>query len=269
MTCFAPYDGVSSVTNDTLFVLLSNYCPPPFIEAFNYTLYQGHYNANQLDSAGYIDIAGNNVLHLDSIYRGFISIPNANSMQIAINNSIGIYQHFDSIATSPRQFNLNIGGYTGNYSGQLFIVDSTQNNMQFKYDSLLTAGYTQASAISTILPNQSIHFSTISLNAGQYPFSLYPNSVCLFKIKIPGVNSSNENRISENNFLIYPNPTKDLLNISYTLNEGNENYSVLVYNMIGQEVLNQNFCGENGTVYIRLQILKMEFTMWCFSMEKK
>ncbi|MBK8368947.1 MAG: hypothetical protein IPL10_16580 [Bacteroidetes bacterium] len=87
-------------------------------------------------------------------------------------------------------FYLNIGGYTGNYSGQLFIVDSTQNNMQFKYDSLLTAGYTHPSAISAILPNQNINFSTISVNAGQYSFSLQPNAVCLFKINIPGINST-------------------------------------------------------------------------------
>ncbi|MBK8368948.1 MAG: hypothetical protein IPL10_16585 [Bacteroidetes bacterium] len=90
LTGSAPYDGVSSVINDTLFVLVSNYCPPPFIEAFNYTLYQGQFNANQLDSAGYIDIVGNSVSHLDSIYKGLITIPNSNAMQIAINNSIGI-----------------------------------------------------------------------------------------------------------------------------------------------------------------------------------
>jgi hypothetical protein len=232
MTSPAPYDGASSVMNDTLFVLISNYCPPPIIEALNNTLYQGQFNANQLDSAGYIDIAGNSVSHLDSIYKGLIIIPNSNPMQIAINNSIGIYQHYDSIATSPRQFNLNIGGYTGNYSGQLFIVDSTQNNMQFKYDSLLTAGYTQSSAISAILPNQNINYSTISINAGQYPFSLQPNAVCLFKINIPGISSVAENNIETHNFTIYPNPTSTSLTISYSSQQIIKD-RIQIYNSMG------------------------------------
>lgn len=232
MTSTVPFDGVSSVINDTLFVLISNYCPPPFIEAFNNTLNQGQFNANQLDSAGYIDIASNSISHLDSIYKGLIIIPNSIAMQIAINNSIEIYQHYDSIATSPRQFNLNIGGYTGNYSGQLFIVDSTQNNMQFKYDSLLTAGYTQTSAISTILPNQNINFSTISVNAGQYPFSLKPNAVCLFKINIPGINSITENNFNKNNFLVYPNPTSESLTIAFSSQQVNTE-TVQIYNSIG------------------------------------
>jgi len=232
MICSAFYDGVSSVINDTLFVLVSNYCPPPFIEAFNYTLYQGQFNANQLDSAGYIDIAGNSVLHLDSIYKGLIIIPNSNAIQIAINNSIGIYQHYDSIANSPRQFNLNIVGYTGNYPGQLFIVDSTQNNMQFKYDSLLTAGYTQPSAISAILPTQNINFSTISVNAGQYPFSLEPNAVCLFKINIPGINSITENNFNKNNFLVYPNPTTESLTIAFSSQQV-KTETVQIFNSIG------------------------------------
>ncbi|MBI2271844.1 MAG: T9SS type A sorting domain-containing protein [Bacteroidetes bacterium] len=232
MTSISPYDGVSSVINDTLFVLISNYCPPPFVEAFNYTLYQGQFNVNQLDSAGYIDIVGNSVLHLDSIYKGLIIIPNSNVMQIAINNSIGIYQHYDSIATSPRQFNLNISGYSGSYSGQLFMVDSTQNNMQFKYDSLLTAGYTQPSAISAILPNQNINFSTISVNAGQYSFSLQPNAVCLFKIGIPGINSITGNNFTKNNFVVYPNPGSESLTIVLTLQQVNTE-TMLIYNSMG------------------------------------
>ncbi len=232
MTSLSPYDGVSSVVNDTLFVLVSNYCPPPFIEALNNTLYQGQFNANQLDSAGYIDIVGNSVSHLDSIYKGLITIPNSNAMQIAINNSIGTYQHYDSIATSPRQFDLNVGGYAGNYSGQLFIIDSTKNNMQFKYDSLQMASYTQSSAISAILPNQNINSSTISLNAAQYSFSLQPNAVCLFKIKIPGINSITENDRYKNNFIAYPNPTFENLTIIFS-SEQVKSEIIQIYNSTG------------------------------------
>ncbi|MBI4946841.1 MAG: T9SS type A sorting domain-containing protein [Bacteroidetes bacterium] len=232
MNSSVPYDGISSVINDTLSVLISNYCPPPFVEALNNTLYQGKINIKQLDSAGYLDIAGKNALHLDSIYKGLITIQNSNAMQIAINNSIKIYQHYDSIETSPRQFMLNIDGYTGNYSGQSFIVDSTHNNMQFKYDSLLVAGDTQSSAISKILSNQNINYSTIAVNGGQYSFSLQPNAVCLLKINIPGINSITKNDLHKNSFTIYPNPGSEQLTIVFSSQE-TKNEQIQFYNSIG------------------------------------
>jgi hypothetical protein len=232
MTSAVPYDGVSSVTNDTLFVLIANYCPPPFIEALNTTLYQGQLNANQLDSEGYINISQQDISYLDSIYRGLVIIPNSNAMQIAINNSIGIYRHYDSLETTSRLFKLNIIGYTGNYSAQVFIVDSVQNNMQYRYDSLLRAGYTQSSAISAILSNQNINYSTISITSGQYTFSLQPNAVCLFKIYIPGIISSTENNFVSTNFDIYPNPTSDKLTIA--LPSQQKSKSILqIYNTMG------------------------------------
>lgn len=153
-------------------------------------------------------------------------------MQIAINNSIGIYRHYDSLETTSRLFKLNIIGYTGNYSAQVFIVDSVQNNMQYRYDSLLRAGYTQSSAISAILSNQNINYSTISITSGQYTFSLQPNAVCLFKIYIPGIISSTENNFVSTNFDIYPNPTSDKLTIA--LPSQQKSKSILqIYNTMG------------------------------------
>jgi hypothetical protein len=104
--------------------------------------------------------------------------------------------------------------------------------MQFKYDSLLTAGYTQSSAISAILPNQNINYSTISINAGQYPFSLQPNAVCLFKINIPGISSVAENNIETHNFTIYPNPTSTSLTISYSSQQIIKD-RIQIYNSMG------------------------------------
>jgi hypothetical protein len=226
------YDGLASVLNDTLFVLITNYAPPPFIEAFNHTLYQGQLNANQLDSAGYINIAGNSVLRLDSIYKGLIILPNSNAIQRAINHSISIYQHYRSIETTARQFNLRVDGYAGNYAGQLYIVDSTKNNMQFRYDSLQTAGYTQSSAISAIRLNQNISYSTIILNNGQFLFSLQPNAVCLVKIKIPEISNVNGNNMGEKSFTIYPNPTSASITITFSRRQISTDV-IQIYNSIG------------------------------------
>ncbi len=226
------YDGLSTIINDTLSLLISNYCPSPFLEALNHTLYQGKFNINQLDSAGYISIATSSIQRLDSIYKSLITIPNNTTLQIAINNSISIYQHYDSIDITSRTFSLKINSYTGNYTGELFIVDSTKNNLQFKYDSLINAGLNQTAAISAILPNQSMNAIPISINNGQYTFSLQPNAVCLFKIKIPGISSVRENNSNENNFSIYPNPVNENLTIHIPKNKMSDN-KIQIFNTLG------------------------------------
>ena len=92
-----PADIVASVDGDTVSVLITNYAPPAFVEAFNHTLFEGQLNAEQLDNAGYINIAGNDISYLDSIYQGLITISSSNPINTAINNSISVYDHFSSI----------------------------------------------------------------------------------------------------------------------------------------------------------------------------
>ena len=143
----APANIITAVSNDTLNILISNYIPPAFIEAFNHTLFEGHLNANQIESAGYINIATNNLSMLESIYKGQITISNTNPINVAINNSIYIYNHLDSLQINHRIFTLNLDGINGTHTGINYTIDSTNNNLQFKYDSLLLQGYTQPNAI--------------------------------------------------------------------------------------------------------------------------
>lgn len=231
-------DVFAAVSTDTLRLLVSNYCPPPIVEALNYTLYNGHYDLFQLDSAGYVNIAANDISHLDSIYRGLISLPNSDPMQIAISNSIPVYQHYDSIAFSPREFAIQLPGYSGNYAAQFFLVDSTHNNLQYRYDSLRAAGYTQSSAIAAILPNQNLIATNVSVNGGNYNFSLQPNAVCLLQIRIPGISAVNEIALTENGIRVYPNPAQEKITIE--LNEKpNTGEEIFIYNSSGQMVKTQ------------------------------
>jgi hypothetical protein len=215
----APTNILTTVSNDTLNILISNYVPPAFIEAFNHTLFEGHFNANQIDSLGYIDITTNNFNHLDSIYKGLIIIPSSNPINSAINNSIPIYSHYDSIQINNRIFNLNVSGITGVHSGINYKIDSTNNNMQFKYDSLLLQGYTQANSILYITNNQALDNTLTSLNNGQIVFSMQPNSVQLFQFVIPEILSTN-NFSDQFNFIIFPNPTNGVFEIKSEQNIG-------------------------------------------------
>ena len=206
-TSSASADLVSTVTDDTLNILVTNYVPLAFIEAFNHTLFEGKFNANQLDSAGYIDIPISNLSRLDSIYQGQLTVPSTTAINTAINNSIPIYNHFDSLQHVDRQFILNVAGLHGVHTGINYTVNSTHNNLQFKYDSLLAQGFDQASAINYVTANQSLVFSGDSLLNGQTSFSMEPNSVQLFQFIIPEVVSVDDVK-KEVNILIFPNPTE-------------------------------------------------------------
>ncbi len=201
-----PSDIITAVTNDTLFVLVSNYCPPPFVEALYHTLYTGQTNVQQLDNAGFIDIAGNNINPLDSIFRGLIALPGSNALETAINNAIPTYQHFAAIETQPRSFQLQLSGYSGNYTGELFRVDSASNNMQFRYDSLRTAGYTQTNAITFLLNSQQLQGIPASLTGGALNFSMTPNAAGLYRFYIPGISAVNETTAGTPLLQVFPNP---------------------------------------------------------------
>lgn len=205
-------DIVTTVSNDTLNILLVNYAPLPFIEAFNHTLFEGQFNANQIDSAGFIDISTDDLSHLDSIYQGLISISNTNPMNIAINNSIPIYNHFNNLLAGDRAFNINVSNITSTHSGVNYTIDSTTNNFQYKYDSLLANGFTQSNAITNITSDQTINSSSASLVNGQISVLMEPNSVQLFQFVIPEILHL-EKAPSEVSIKVYPNPTNHTISI--------------------------------------------------------
>lgn len=204
-----------SVGVDTVYCLISNYCPPPFFEAFNHSLFYGQANIDAYDSAEYIDASNLDFSHLDSIYRGLIAFVPTDTMGYGIAQGILLYQHFDSIDDGPRTFQIQINGYSGNYIYESYIVDSMKNNMQFKYDSLTMAGYTQNSAIAYILPSQGLISSTDTLIGGTGQVTLMPNAVCLLKIAVPGVSSVLDIEMVSQ-MSITPNPAKE--NVSLTWN---------------------------------------------------
>ncbi len=198
-------DRVATLSSDTLSVLVTNYAPPAFIGAFDYLFFEHQLNSDELDAAGYIDMSTGNVTHLDSIFQGLITISSTDAISTAINNSISIYTHYQSIETSNRDFTIMIPGISGTHSGLSYVVDSKENNAHFTYDSLLVQGVTQNDAIATITADQSLESSAITLNNGQISFSMEPNSVRLFQFIIPELVSVNE---LEKEILldVYPNP---------------------------------------------------------------
>ena len=250
-----PIDVITTVSNDTLNILITNYAPPAFVEALNHTLYEGQSTIGELDSAGFIDLAGSSWSPLDSIYQGLITISGTNSIDLAINNAIPTFNHFNNLENQPRTIDFTIPGISGNHSGISYLIDSTVNNSHFQYDSLLASGHTQASAITQITQDQSLLSSTVQLNNGSYSTQLQPNAVQLIQFKIPELLSLNDQESI--GFIIYPNPSKGVFYIESIKNELIQKVDVIDLN--GRIVLTKNYCNiidisslEDGTYFIRI-----------------
>ena len=65
-----------------------------------------------------------------------------------------------------------------------------------------------------------------------------------------------DNSIVSNNFLIYPNPIGDILNLEFQSNK-TEKIKIEMINLLGQVVLEENFDGENSKNLFTLEVSKI------------
>ncbi|WP_169736083.1 GH39 family glycosyl hydrolase [Crocinitomix catalasitica] len=230
-TSIDPIELLTTVNDDSLYMLLTNYCPPAFFSAFNDILQSGRFNVYDLEDAGFIDIDGGDVTYLESILNGDATIPNDTPVEIAVNNAVSIFQFYDSLGSHPRAYTIELPNYTDSYNGQYYLIDDETNNMQFKYDSLISEGRTQDEAILELLPDQWIQASDIIFADGKAEISLMPNALVLFKVNIDGLGSV-INEFGTNYFNFYPNPS----NHELTFTGISEPTTFKIYNIHGQTV---------------------------------
>ncbi|NOQ76027.1 MAG: T9SS type A sorting domain-containing protein [Crocinitomix sp.] len=231
ITCADRNVSVASAFSDTLYLIISNYCPPALQEAVTQTLFEGEFNLNDLEAAGFIDIAEADFTNLIEVYEGETVIPDSSPLNIAINEAIETYQFYDSVAVYPRTYNINLQDYTEDYLSARYLVGDEKNNMQFRYDSLILAGFTQETAAEFIRENHQLVKEAYTFSSGTGSITLAPNEVVLFKVGISGVGGEKENQ--KNSILsIYPNPASNELTIRSSL--PNETY--FIYNLMGELV---------------------------------
>jgi len=196
----------ASYNNDTVRTFISNYQLPAFAETKSYLYYLKNFNATHFAAEG---LASD--YHLDSIFKGLIVLPSTSLLSQAINQAIPFYKKADSMFKFGRTINLHFNGLTGTHTAKLYVIDSTQNNIIYRYDSLIANGYTRNSAVTFLYPNNTISFKTITISDSVYSFHLKANSVALIEALIQDPQSVHENKNTQNNFKIYPNPSKERL----------------------------------------------------------
>ncbi|MBR08477.1 MAG: hypothetical protein CMP48_12475 [Rickettsiales bacterium] len=213
MESSAPLITESTINNGSLDVLITNYAPPPVVEALNHTLFEGKHSINALIEAGYIDLTSGDYSKLEDIYQEKTQIPNSSELNIAINNSIPVYSYYDILQSVDHSISLTLPDYDSEeYAGEMYVVDHQTNNGQYTYDSLVAKGFSQSEAINEIVGYQSLKSKSISLNNGTLALSMKPNSVALIKIQLfPGVTAIQDTQPDQ--ISVYPNPSSEIVNI--------------------------------------------------------
>jgi Glycosyl hydrolases family 39/Secretion system C-terminal sorting domain len=200
------------ISGDTIRLMLTNRNSPGIAAAFEHLVYNGCTSVRQLDNDGYINLQTGDVSRLDSALRNLIPISGALPSDNCILNAQSLYAIQDSLWTHSTNIDLSIYYLQGNTPAKIYRIDSTHNNIIYRYDSLRNAGYTQANAISYLLPLQQLQSENISLTNGSYQFSMQPNSFVM--IEVPGVITGISENTTSEMFSVYPNPAHEFVTIN-------------------------------------------------------
>lgn len=240
----------STYANDTLKVLVSNYSLPAAVEAGFSLFYDHNISADSLINAGYLPST------VDSIFQGFIILTGGDPLSLAINSVIPLYQSAQGYIQNGRDITLNFPGVVGNHSGIKTIIDSTNNNVIFQYDSLINLGYTRTNAVNYLYPNNYFNFENTNMVDSTYTFHLQPNGVALIELYIPEITVSTENLVSDNlQLVVYPNPTNGEVHLNISEHDLK---SIEIFDSFGKLVMTTNKPSfsmkvfDNGVYYLKV-----------------
>jgi hypothetical protein len=223
---------LSTYANDTLKVLVSNFSIPGTVEATFSLFYDNNISADSLINNGYAPST------IDSIYQGLIVLTGTDPLSLAINSVIPIYQASENYFQNGRDLTLNFPTIVGNHTGKMTLIDGTNNNVIYQYDSLIGAGHTRTTAVNYLYPNSDFNGQNISMTDSSYSFHLNPNGVALLEFYIPEISVSEQELLNLNSqFVLYPNPTNDIVYIDVF----EQNFtSIEIYDSYGRHVMTVN-----------------------------
>jgi hypothetical protein len=231
----------AAIKDDYVQILLSNYSLPGFYQALYHLYYTESLNSSDLINSGYTSTS------LDSIFKGYITLSGIEPLYTELNSAIPVYQKADSCYNFGRDINLTISGANGIHSGEMFLIDSTHNNVIYYYDSLISAGYSRYSATNILYPNSIFDSESITLVDSTYAFHLQPNAVALLYFYIPGIAEISTIAASSVKFEIHPNPALGNLTVNI-FNPQMECEQIQIFNSTG--VLVKSLSTVNNTSII-------------------
>ncbi len=194
---------------DTLYILLTNYCPDPLTAALNATMSDYDISLEMLDTEGIIDLSNDYYDRLDSIYEGDLSLSGSTAAESAVISHIGTYGYYkDRRSKGARKYNIHIPKSGHSISSVLYRVDSSRYDHVWLYDSLRAGGYSKSQTIDSIKSIQTLEPDFYPLFDSTFAINVFPNEVVLLKMNIPEL-LLNTKVAEDYQLKLYPNPTSD------------------------------------------------------------
>ena len=224
-----PITTMASLHTDTLRVLISNHVFDPLSAGYEALLY-GDFNVNLTDLAlaGYVGFG-----QIDSTIAGLLTPMGSSNIlnafaaaNVSFNYSLSSYYQNTNIQ-------LKVEGSTGTTQGRLFLIDSVNNNIIHKYDSLINAGFTRTQAVTELFPTQTLESDSITMTGNIFSFDMDPNAVALVEFYGTNITGISNVAVASVEITLSPNPSIGIVTLNTTTSK---QYSIVIYTTIGQLV---------------------------------
>lgn len=195
-------NAIASISSDTVRLLLSRYVPPPQYAAYNTILFgDARLNTNDLAVAGYRSWG-----EIDSTIQGLLPPKGDTRIRAAFQNAQAEYVHAQQGEYRTISVEMVFRGARGG-SGFLCRVDSSNNNMITRYDSLTAAGWSRAQAVEALLQQSQLRVEWVTMVDSGLTMQLPPNGIVYLEMRCPqGTNCVHAPPDPVAIFDAYPNP---------------------------------------------------------------
>lgn len=160
-------------------VLLANSFLAPILDGYNDLLWNDEHRVNTLDlaAAGYTSWS-----QMDSVIMGIAPPHGPPEVVAAFEAAQDAYLWADQYYYLPRTVQLRLAGLADTCRGAIAVVDTFTNNVIWRYDSLLGAGWTRSAAVSYLYADQDIARDSVVVADSTLELTLQPNAVVLLDL---------------------------------------------------------------------------------------
>lgn len=230
----------ASIRGDTIGVLLSRYVVPPELAGYDAVLF-GEYrmNTDDLVRAGYRSWA-----EIDSVFQGYRPATGDARTVAALVAGRAAYVFSTENAAKTIDVQVRVKDARMWTRGIVCRIDSTNNNVIFRYDSLLGAGYSREQAVKELLSKPMLEVHELDAAAMPFTISVPPNGIRYLELYADSMLSRVDSRYAPmHSFQAFPNPFHLATSIRFTIPRASvpdpgarDHVSLRVCDVLGREV---------------------------------
>jgi hypothetical protein len=174
-----PVFAVASRQGNRVRLLVSNGVLPAVYAGRERLLYSDHrLNTYDLAAVGYTSME-----MIDSTIMGLREPHGPPGIVVAFREAQDVFNSAALYSVSHREFGLRFTGMAGSTRAVVYLVDEDDNNVIFRYDSLIAAGWTRSAAVDYLRSSQDLVGDSLLVVDSTHSFVMPPNAVALVELR--------------------------------------------------------------------------------------